>query len=30
MANRTVTVNDRMHKGYRYRLAAPVGRSRKI
>jgi hypothetical protein len=27
MANRTVTVNDRMQKGYRYRRTAPVGRN---
>ena len=24
---RTVTVNDKMQKGYRYRLTAPIGRS---
>jgi hypothetical protein len=27
MRQRSVTVNDRMQKGYRYRLTAPVGRS---
>ena len=24
---RTVTVNDKMQKGYRYQLTAPIGRS---
>jgi hypothetical protein len=27
MAKRTVTVNDKMQKGYRYALTAPVGRN---
>src|ERR1700693_1620348 len=27
MPGRIVTVNDRMQKGYRYRLAAPIGRN---
>src|SRR5262245_41465830 len=27
MATRTVVVNDRMQTGYRYELAAPIGRS---
>ena len=27
MAKRVVTVNDRMQKGYRYRLDAPAGRN---
>ena len=27
MARRTVTVNDKMQKGYRYELTAPVGRN---
>jgi hypothetical protein len=26
MPARTITVNDRMQKGYRYRVTAPVGR----